>query len=216
MANPPSKIANKPNTKPLFIVFEGIDGAGKSVQAKMLADRLQADGIPYILTTEPSDGPTGRRIRSLKIRPEPVEEARLFTEDRRHHVQNVIIPALERGASVICDRYIYSSAAYQGARGIDSEKILAANRQFPGPDLIFLLEVTVDMALSRIGCGRSDGFSAFEGRSDLEAVHAMYSGISDPAIHRMDGSLPPDELHREIVEIVRSAYEKADKLRKGE
>ena len=116
---------------------------------------------------------------------------------------------------MICDRYIYSSAAYQGARGIDPEKILAENRQFAAvPDLIFLLEVTVDMALSRIGCGRSDGFSAFEGRSDLEAVHAIYSGISDPAIHRMDGSLPPDELHREIVEIVRSAYEKEDRLRK--
>jgi dTMP kinase len=209
MANPPARLIKKPNAKPLLIVFEGIDGAGKSVQAKMLADLLQAHGIPHILTAEPSNGPMGRRIRSLKFRPEPEEEERLFTEDRRHHVQNVIAPALKRGATVICDRYVYSSVAYQGARGIDPEKILAENRQFAAvPDLIFLLEVTVDMALSRIGRGRSDGFSAFEGRSDLEAVHAIYSGISDPAIHRMDGSLPPDELHRQIVEIIQSEYEK--------
>jgi dTMP kinase len=215
MGNPPGRLVKKPNKKPLFIVFEGIDGAGKSVQASMLADHFQAVGIPYILTAEPSNGLIGQYIRSLKVRPEPEEEAGLFTEDRRHHVQNVIIPALKRGDTVICDRYVYSSAAYQGARGIDPEKILAENRQFAAvPDLIFLLEVTVDMALSRIGCGRSDCFSPFEGRSDLEAVRAIYSGLSDPAIHRMDGSLPPDELHREIVGIVRSAYEKADKLRR--
>ncbi len=189
-------------------------GPASPSRRKCWPTHFQAVGIPHVLTAEPSDGPTGRYIRSLRVRPEPVEEERLFTEDRRHHVQKVIIPALKRGATVICDRYIYSSVAYQGARGIDPEKILAKNRQFPAPDLIFLLEVTVDMALSRIGRGRSDGFSAFEGRSDLEAVHAIYSGISDPAIHRMDGSLPPDELHREIVEIVRSAFEKEDRSKK--
>ena len=215
MAGRPGRLVKKTNTKPLFIVFEGIDGAGKSVQAKMLADHFQAVGIPYVLTAEPSDGPIGRYIRSLKARPDPVEEERLFIEDRRHHVQKVIIPALERGATVICDRYIYSSVAYQGARGIDPEKIIAENRRFAvPPDLIFLLEVTVDTALSRIGRGRSDGFSAFEGPSDLEAVHAIYSGMSDPAMRRMDGSLPPDELHREIVEIVRSAFEEEDRSKK--
>ena len=71
-------MVKKTNTKPLFIVFEGIDGAGKSVQAKMLADHFQAVGIPYILTAEPSDGPIGRYIRSLKVRPEPEEEASVF------------------------------------------------------------------------------------------------------------------------------------------
>ena len=127
----------KPKTKPLFIVFEGIDGAGKSTQAGMLADRLRADEIPFILTAEPSDGPTGRLIKSLKVRPNPEEEARLFTEDRRHHVQNVIIPALKEGKTVICDRYVYSSVAYQGARGIDPAEILAENRQFVMPGFNF-------------------------------------------------------------------------------
>ena len=194
----------KPKTKPLFIVFEGIDGAGKSTQAGMLADRLRADEIPFILTAEPSDGPTGRLIKSLKVRPNPEEEARLFTEDRRHHVQNVILPALKEGKTVICDRYVYSSVAYQGARGIDPAGILSENRQFVMPDLILLLDITVEMALSRIRSGRSHGFSAFEARSDLEVVREIYRSIADPAIHRMTATLPPDELHREIVRIVKS------------
>ncbi|MGO9122311.1 MAG: dTMP kinase [Desulfomonilaceae bacterium] len=197
----------KTKIKPLFIVFEGIDGAGKSMQTGMLADRLRADKIPFILTAEPSDGPTGRLIKSLKVRLNPEEETRLFTEDRRHHVENVILPAIKNGKTVICDRYLYSSVAYQGARGVDPARILSENRQFVMPDLIFLLEITVEIALSRISCGRSQGFSAFEARSDLEVVRGIYRSISDPAIHRMNGTLPPDELHREIVRIVKSGYE---------
>ncbi len=201
------RVIKKPKIKPLFIVFEGIDGAGKSMQTGMLADRLRADEIPFILTAEPSDGPTGRLIKSLKVRLNPEEETRLFTEDRRHHVQNVILPAIKNGKTVICDRYVYSSVAYQGARGVDPARILSENRQFVMPDLIFLLEITVEIALSRISSGRSHGFSAFEARSDLEVVRRIYQSISDPAIHRMNGTLPPDELHREIVRIVKSGYE---------
>ncbi len=197
-------IIKKPKTKPLFIVFEGIDGAGKSTQARMLADRLRDDKIPFILTAEPSDGPTGRLIKSLKARLDPEEEARLFTEDRRQHVENVILPAIKRRDTVICDRYVYSSVAYQGARGVDPDRILCENRQFVMPDLIFLLEITVEIALSRISSGRSRAFSPFEARSDLELVGGIYQSIADPAIHRIDGSLPPDELHREIVRIVKS------------
>ena len=194
-------------TKPLFIVFEGIDGAGKSAQTSMLADRLRADEIPFILTAEPSDGPTGRLIKSLKARVDLEEETRLFTADRLHHVQNVILPAIKEGKTVICDRYVYSSVAYQGARGVDPERILAENRLFVMPDLIFLLEITVEIALSRIRSGRSHGYSAFEVRSNLELVNSIYESIADPAIHRIDGSLPPEELHREIVRIVKSRFE---------
>lgn len=199
-------MTKKPETKPLFIVFEGIDGAGKSVQTSMLADRLRADGIPFILTAEPSDGPTGRLIKSLQVRVDPEEETRLFTEDRRHHVQNVVLPALKEGKTVICDRYVYSSVAYQGARGVDPDRILAENRRFIMPDLIFMLEITVEMALSRIRSGRSQGFSAFEARSNLVLVSSIYQSIADPAMHRMDGSLPPEKLHRQIVRIVKSSF----------
>ncbi len=199
-------MTKKPEIKPLFIVFEGIDGAGKSVQTSMLADQLRADEIPFIITAEPSEGPTGRLIKSLRARVDPVEETRLFTEDRRHHVQNVILPALNEGKTVICDRYVYSSVAYQGARGVDPDRILAENCEFVKPDLIFLLEITVEKALSRIRLGRSHGFSVFEARSNLELVTSIYQSIADPAIHRMDGNLPPEELHREIVQIVKSRF----------
>ena len=78
-----------------FIVFEGIDGAGKSTQAKKLVEKLIELGIPTLLTAEPSQSPAGRIIRSFKTRPDPGEEVRLFTEDRRHHVQQVIQPTLD-------------------------------------------------------------------------------------------------------------------------
>ncbi len=170
----------------------------------MLADRLRTDAVPYILTMEPSDSPAGRLLKSLKIRPDPDEEARLFTEDRRLHVKNVIAPAIKSGKVVVCDRYIYSSMAYQGARGIDPEKILTENREFaPAPDLIFLLEIPVEVSLSRIDAGRS-GFSAFEDKAYLEKVQLIYQSLADPAIHRLDGRAPRDELHHQIVSIVKS------------
>ncbi len=85
----------------------------------MLANHLASRGVRVLFTAEPSDGPVGVFIKSLKIRAQPEEEARLFTEDRRDHLRRTIVPALEKGITVICDRYVYSSAAYQGARGID-------------------------------------------------------------------------------------------------
>ena len=176
-------------TKPCFIVFEGIDGSGKSTQAKLLAARLADSAIPVLLTAEPSDGPVGLIIRSLTTRPSPEEEARLFTEDRRDHVERVILPALAEGRTVICDRYVHSSVAYQGARGVDQAAILSAQRHFaPEPDAIFLMEVPVDTALARIGSDRCGRFSTFEVREDLEAVAAVYRNLTDPLIRRIDGT----------------------------
>ncbi len=170
----------------------------------MLADRLRTDAIPCILTMEPFDSPAGRLIKSLKIRPEAHEEARLFTEDRRLHVKDVIAPAIKSGKVVVCDRYIYSSMAYQGARGIDPEKILSENREFaPIPDLIFLLEIPVEDSLSRIDTGRSS-FSAFEDRAYLEKVKLIYQSLADPAIHRLDARGTRDQVHHQIISIVKS------------
>jgi len=183
-----------------FIVFEGIDGSGKTTQASLLAGTLKHLGIGVLLTAEPSDGPTGLLIRSLETRPAPLEEARLFTEDRSRHVTEVILPALIDGVTVICDRYVYSSVAYQGARGIAREDIIRWNRPFAlAPDIIFLLEIPVHTALSRIGAGRLNVASPFEIREDLEAVAAIYEGLSDPLIRRIDATLRPDEVHSKIL-----------------
>lgn len=190
-------------SRPCFIVFEGIDGSGKSTQAKLLAARLADLGIPVLLTAEPSDGPVGQFIKSLKTRLEPEEEARLFTEDRRDHVERVMLPALAQGRTVICDRYVHSSVAYQGARGLDPAAILSAQWHFaPQPDVIFLLEIPPDIALERIGSKRGGGFSAFEVRESLEAVDAVYRGLSDPLIRRIDGAWSQESIHSAIMDSV--------------
>jgi dTMP kinase len=188
---------------PVFIVFEGIDGSGKTTQAKMLADRLAEGGVPVLLTSEPSDSPAGLAIKSMKTRLATEEEARLFTEDRRHHVEHVIKPALKEGRTLVCDRYIYSSAAYQGARGIDTETIIATNSEFaPAADITFLLEIPVEVALSRIAGKRSEGFSPFELKEDLMAVDAIYRKLTDSLVYRVDGAHPVGHVHEKILEIL--------------
>jgi len=188
------------NRKGRFIVFEGIDGAGKSTQARMLAEWMRRRGWKVLLTAEPSDGPVGRRIRALKTRPAPEEEARLFTEDRRNHVAQVILPALEAGRIVICDRYVYSSVAYQGARGIDIARIASLNRAFAvEPDVIFLLEIPIDAALSRIERNRGRGTSPFELRETLDAVDRIYKTIEGPGIQRIEARNTIAEIHARIV-----------------
>jgi len=188
---------------PMFIVFEGIDGCGKSTQARMLADRLAKSGVPILLTAEPSDSPAGRVIKSMKTRSAAEEETRLFTEDRRDHVKQVIEPALREGRTVVCDRYIYSSVAYQGARGTDPQAIISTNREFARPaDITFLLEIPVDAALSRIASNRPEGFSPFELQEDLAAVDAVYRKLNDPFLYRINGGLPVDQVHGAVLDIL--------------
>lgn len=188
----------------LFIVFEGIDGSGKSTQAHMLFSWMKENGVPVILTAEPSDGPIGRQIRALKTRPSPEKEAELFTRDRFDHLERTILPALKRGTTVICDRYVHSSVAYQGARGIDVQEIMDQNNKFAiKPDSVFLLEVPVDLAMSRIATGRASVFSAFEVSVQLQKVASIYQDLEDPDITRIDGTGPPKQIHKKIVQYVR-------------
>jgi dTMP kinase len=201
----PWKTTNRTSVHPdgSFIVFEGIDGAGKSTQSEKLTEKLIELGIPTLLTAEPSQSPAGRIIRSFKARPDPADEVRLFTEDRLHHVQHVIQPALDAGQTVVCDRYVYSSVAYQGARGIRPEEIISANRAFAiAPDVIFLLEVPIEVALSRIGAGRLQGASLFEARENLESVAKIYRSLADPLLQRLDGTAGMAEVHSRIVAVL--------------
>jgi len=185
---------------PRFIVFEGIDGSGKSTQARLLADRMRRDGFSVVLTSEPSEGPVGALIKSLSVRPKPEEESHLFTQDRRDHLRRVVLPALKEGRVVICDRYVYSSAAYQGARGLDPADIIRENCAFaPRPHVTFLLEIPVEAGLARIRSGRADVFSMFEVREELEKVTKIYSSLSDPSIVRIDGLGLQDRIHEQIV-----------------
>lgn len=194
--------------RPLFIVFEGIDGCGKSTQAKRLAEYFSSVSIPVALTAEPSDSPAGIIIKSLKTRPEPEQEYELFVEDRRHHVRNVILPSLEKGFTVICDRYVYSSAAYQGSRGLDVEKILLSNFEFaPKPDIVFIIEIPVDLAIERIRKNRDAAFSLFEKRDSLQRVDRVYKDLHEKEIIRLNGAESEDMVSQEIISVIQSCMD---------
>ena len=185
----------------MFIVFEGIDGTGKSTQVRLLSEALSQQGQEVVTSKEPTDGPLGRKLRESAAtgRLSPQEELDLFHRDRRDHVGSLIEPALARGATVILDRYFFSTMAYQGARGFDPAAIRATNEEFaPLPDHVFLLELDPELALTRIGL-RDGQANEFEQRESLQKCHDIFASLDDPFIHRIDASRPPEEVHREIM-----------------
>ena len=185
----------------LLIVIEGIDGTGKSTQAQMLAESLRAAGETVILDREPSDGPFGKILRASMTegRLEPQEELDLFHKDRKQHVDDVILPALERGEHVVLDRYYFSTMAYQGARGFDIAELRAHNESFaPAPDILFILDLSVDAALERIGT-RGDEANEFEQRDALQFCRDTFLSVKDEAYSRVIDSSPSlKEIHTEM------------------
>ncbi len=178
-------------SKGKLIVFEGIDGTGKTSQLKALAAFLKEQGYVVTATREPSDGPYGQKIRTLFTKRNTLtleEELELFIADRKHHVQEVIVPALERGEIVLTDRYYFSTVAYQGAAGGDPEKILAKNSFAPIPDLVLLLTITVAESIRRIQEQRQDQLNDFECEEQLISVAAIFDSFQQPWIKRIDAS----------------------------
>lgn len=190
-----------PVRRGVLVVFEGIDGAGKTTQAALLAERLAKTGIAVVRAKEPTDGPLGARLRASATtgRLAPEEELALFEADRREHVAHVVAPALARGDVVLLDRYYFSTAAYQGARGLDAEEIVARNEAFaPAPDLLVVLEVPVDVGLARIRArGDGDG-NLFERRDALERCAAVFDRLRRPYAARVDGTRPAELVHRDL------------------
>ena len=145
-----------------LIAFEGVEGAGKSTQLELLRQALSGRGREVVVTREPGGTPAGERIRALLLDPEvelhPWAEALLFAAARAELVEAVIRPALERGAVVLCDRYLDSSLAYQGgARGLGRGPVEAVNRFATGgllPDLVVLLDLDPAEGLGRRGRDR--------------------------------------------------------------
>jgi dTMP kinase len=132
----------------MFVTFEGIDGSGKSTQARLLRERLEADGHEVVLTREPGGTALGERIRELLLHGDDMTawaEALLYAASRAQHVAEIVRPALERGAWVVCDRYVDSSVAYQGVgRGLGLERVLELNLAAVGglmPEHTVLLEL---------------------------------------------------------------------------
>ncbi len=142
----------------MFVTFEGVDGSGKSTQARLLAERLRSAGREVVLTREPGGTELGEQVRGLLLHGEriaPWAEAALFAAARAQLVDEVIRPALARGADVVSDRYLDSSLAYQGlARGLGVERVLELNLLATSgllPDRTFLIVVPPDEAAARQG-----------------------------------------------------------------
>jgi dTMP kinase len=171
----------------MFIVIEGIDGTGKSTQAKRLAEHFRALGREVTLSREPTDGVWGTMLRNSAStgRLSPQEELDAFIKDRQEHVTETIQPALAAGHIVILDRYYFSMMAYQGARGFDPQKIRSDNEVFaPIPDLLPILDLEIDVALTRIGA-RGDSANEFEQRSNLERCREIFLSLKGESFVRV-------------------------------
>jgi len=133
-----------------FIVFEGIDGAGLTTNSKFLVDWLNSIGIRAWYTKEPTQGTIGLYIRKLlKSGADPFLLTLLFTADRKEHMENEVIPKIRDGIFVVCDRYLFSTIAYQSAHGAKEELIRRLNKNFLKPDLVFLLDIDPSISLNR-------------------------------------------------------------------
>ena len=188
-----------------LIAIEGIDGTGKSTQARRLGEWLAANGREVVLSREPTDGPWGKQLRESAAsgRLSATDELEYFLNDRRQHVTETINPALAAGKVVILDRYYFSTMAYQGARGFDPADIRRRNEEFaPAPDLLVILDLDVDAAHRRIGC-RGDTANAFEQRDNLQRCRDIFLSLADEPFARViDCDGPLDEVAEKIREVV--------------
>lgn len=174
-----------------LIVFEGIDGTGKSTQLESLRDYLEKLGYCVVTTREPTDGPYGRLIRqryNQRNQFSQEQELQLFIDDRREHVATVINPALANGRIVLCDRYFMSTAAYQGAAGFDPDEIIELNNFAPSPDLALLFELDPAEAVRRITEHRGDQLNDFEQFDYLQKVDTIFRRMRLPYIKRIDAT----------------------------
>jgi dTMP kinase len=163
-----------------FVTLEGPEGAGKTTQLKLLAKHLDALGHKHIVTRDPGGTPLGKQIRRILLNPEtpvcPVAELLLYEADRAQHVAEVIVPALEQGLLVLCDRYTDSTAAYQGyGRGLDFALINQLNEIATSglkPDLTILFDIESEAGLARL---HPSGHDRLE-REALEFHHKVRQG----------------------------------------
>jgi dTMP kinase len=209
---PPVTTARKcSNRREMFVSFEGIDGSGKSTQAHLLEEHLRGLGREVVATREPGGTELGERVREILLEGPPIAawgEAALFAAARAEHARVVIRPALERGADVVCDRFIDSSLAYQGiARGLGLDRVLELNLTvLEGllPDRTFVLVVAATAAAARQE-GTPDRIEQ-EGERFQATVAEAYQHLAESFPRRivlLDGSLPPEALAEEVRERVK-------------
>lgn len=189
----------------LLIVFEGVDGAGKTTHVRLLDERLRQAGYDVVCLKEPTEGPWGQKLRQLaqhgREEVAPATELEWFLQDRREDVEHNIRPALARGQIVLLDRYYFSTMAYQGALQLDHEEIRARNEAFaPPPDLLFLLHLPAAQGWQR---ARQRGMlSHFEHLDYLERVATIFAAMDFPYLRRIDATATPLTVQEHIWQAV--------------
>ena len=190
----------------ILIAFEGIDGAGLTTQAVLLKQHLEQKGYDTLLTKEPTNGLIGGLVRAC-LRGEWHTSNRvlqlLFTADRAHHLEYEVIPALNSGRIVICDRYMFSTIAY-GSLELEYEWLKQLNSKFPVPDLTVIIDVKPETSIRRIRSSRV-GYELFEDLGRLENVRRVYIELivkDFRNMHVVDGEGSIDQVHSEVKRIV--------------
>ena len=170
-----------------FIVFEGIDGSGKGTIIGMAREWLAGRGIPperILVTKEPWTSDYGKKARGiLASEKNPGNRAKellnLYLSDRKEHLEKEILPALAKGKIVLCDRYLYSTIAYQAAQGEEINSLVEKNSGFTKPDICFILDLPVEDALERIEKDKKrDSKEMFEKKEFLQKARKNFLGLS--------------------------------------
>ncbi len=189
----------------IFIAVEGIDGAGKTTQVRLLRDALESLGENVVVSKEPTNGQWGALIRQTASagRLPPDEELDLFIKDRTEHLETVVLPALQEGSIVVLDRYFYSTIAYQGGRGMDPKDVhVQMLKRFRVPDAVFLLDIDPELSVNRIEQSRGEVPNHFEDRRALATSRAIFKQIEGKELLQIDGSGTWDEIHSTIIRAI--------------
>lgn len=200
-----------------FIVIEGLDGSGQSTQAETLKVFLSEEGKEVVLTKEPTaDSDAGKKIKEIlreKNIISPWELQKLFVQDRKEHLSNLILPSLKKGMIVISDRYFFSTFAYGVSDGLDLDKLIEMNNDFLLPDLTFILKVSPEICMERIE-ERGKGTELFEKKEKLEKVWQTYEILPNKFknVYMIDGEKTKGEVFSRIKEI--ALFQTVNKIKK--
>lgn len=185
-----------------FICIEGIDGSGKTTQARRLVKTLVDMGYDALYTTEPTERAIGKIIRKQLLQGNarfPVLEAILFAADRVHHLESEVVPLLEAGNVVVCDRYVYSSIAYQGASELPMGWIESINKYAIVPDLAIYIDVPPEIVFQRIKREKT----VMETLETQQKVREVYLKlVAEKKLVAVDGRPSPDTVRQAIKTMV--------------
>ncbi len=208
----------------MLIAFEGIDGSSKTTQIRLLHEYLDKESIDNVVTSEPTEGATGKLIRRILKKGKPFDVTAmqlLFTADRAYHVNYFIKEWDSAGKFVLCDRYIFSTLAYGSASGLNRQWLYKINEQFPLPDMTIVLDISPRLAMKRIHSRmeeyiknpqligsdtRKSKVSLYEKLGFLSKIRLIYKDMASEYRNYfiVDSSASQGEVHDRIVSIIES------------